>query len=86
VDPRRTEIARIEEFTEPTAAGTFCFFLLSAHQVGSLLFFITAKSAIQEAAVAAIWIGGNVLWGLGVALGRRRTYIVTRDNATGGAP
>jgi hypothetical protein len=62
-----------------TAAGVICFALLILHQLGSFAFFSGAKSAIQEAAVAAIWIGGNVLWGLGVALGRRRSYVITRD-------
>jgi hypothetical protein len=37
------------------------------------------RTIAQQAFWAVLFIGGTVLWGLGVALGVRRTYIVTRQ-------
>lgn len=73
------EIARIYEEVLTTGGGTFCMIMLVLHQIGALFSFLKTSSVIQETALAAIWIGGNVLWGLGVALGRRRIYVVTRQ-------
>jgi hypothetical protein len=52
--------------------------------VGFLLFLLalgtTLNSAIQEIAVATIWTGWNVLWGVGsLRQNARITYVVYRD-------
>lgn len=77
--PIRAELAQIIETISATPAGGFCMLMLLLHQVGCFAAFGTSTNVIQEATIACLWIGGNVLWGLGVALGRRRTYVVYRD-------
>ncbi|MGB9366480.1 MAG: hypothetical protein WCE79_10745 [Xanthobacteraceae bacterium] len=74
-----TEIARIHEDIQPTAGGSFSVVLLVLFQIGMAFAFLSgAQSAVQEAAVGTVWIAGNILLGLCVAVGRRRTYYVTR--------
>lgn len=75
----RDEIARIEEITLATAGGTLAMLLLVLHNAGMLAIFMGTKNAIQEASLGTLWIAGNVLWGIGVIVGRKRTYVVTRD-------
>jgi hypothetical protein len=76
---RSPVIARIEERITLTPSGFFFLVILMLHQLASAIYFGAAKTAFQETSAAAIWIGENVLWGLGVALGRRSTYTVYRD-------
>lgn len=75
----RVEIARINEQIEVTTGGAVGIALLILHQLGVLLFLAVASNAIQQTFIAVAWVAGNVLWGLVVALGRQRTYIVTRE-------
>lgn len=72
------QIAVITEEVEVTGWGSFCAVLLVLHNIAIFLWLLSAKSAFQETVVAVAWTGGNVLWGLGVALGRRRKMRVYR--------
>lgn len=76
-------VATMEERITFTAGGIISLLLLILHNIGVLIWLGTARSAVQEAALAAFWIGGNVLWGLGVALGRRRHYRIYRVERDG---
>lgn len=77
--PVRVELARISEQIETTTGGGFGIVMLVLHQFFIFIWFASAKTAFQEISIATLWVGGNVLWGLVAALGRRRTYVVTRE-------
>jgi hypothetical protein len=76
----RVEIAEISERVEATTAGRVATVFLVLNTVVWLLAFILDSSAVRAASYGTMLTGGNVLFGLAVALGRRRTYIVTREN------
>jgi len=80
-DLAASHIADIEEDVRLSLGGTICLLLLILHNFAVLSWFTLPKSAFQEASVAAIWTGGNVLWGIGILIGRRRTYHVRRVQA-----
>lgn len=78
--PERYEIARLEERVSLSTGGGIASVLLMLHNVVMFVaFFISAKSAIQEASLGTMWIAGNVLWAACMMLGRRSTYVVTRE-------
>lgn len=78
--PGRYEVAQIEERVSMTGGGVFAIALLVLHNLFMvLMFFGTAKSAIQEASLGTIWIAGNIVWCTCTILGRKRTYFVTRE-------
>lgn len=84
--PPRTEIARIDEKATMSGGGVVCMVLLILHQIGIVFAFAAANGAIQQATVGTLWIGGNVLWGIGIIVGRARTYRVTREESPPAAP
>ncbi len=78
--PARQEIARIEERVSLSGLGGLSSVLLMLHNVVmAIAFFVSAKSAVQEASLGTMWIAGNVLWGVCMMMGRRSTYVVTRQ-------
>jgi hypothetical protein len=79
--PEKTyaEIATIEEIVKRTPFGTFCLFLLILNAAFNFLAFVVDNSAVRQAAFGALLTGGTILFGLGVVLGRVRTYIVYRE-------
>lgn len=78
--PPPVELARIDETVTLTGAGAFSGVLLVLHNMfmGALFLFGT-RSAVQETSLGTIWIAGNVLWGVCMLMGRKRTYRVLRD-------
>lgn len=77
---RYTSIAKIREEIEFTSAGGLCIALLVVGNIYWIATFAASNTVLQQTVTALLWIGGNVLFGLGAALGRRRTYTVFRDN------
>jgi hypothetical protein len=77
--PPSIEIARIEETVRFSTGGTFALLGLIAVQFLVFAAWSSAKSAVQEASLGTLWIALNVLLGIGVIVGRRRTYRVLRD-------
>ena len=75
---QRIEIARLEEQVDSTLGGRFCFLLLILNSLLWVLVMGADTSAIRQAAYGTLLIAGNVLFGIGVIIGRRRTYVVTR--------
>lgn len=81
-----TEIARIVEEVRTTLGGGVCTLMLILNAVCTIPPFIFDSSAVRQAAWAAAFTGGSVLWGIGVIVGRRRTYVVHRSPKEGGVP
>lgn len=77
-DQQRIEIARLDESTRLSGGGFFCFIMLLLGGVVTLIGIVLETSAIRSAASGAFWTGWNVLWGIGMLLGQRRTYTVSR--------
>lgn len=79
--PQRYEIARIESTTTLSNGGVFCAVFLALHNILMILVYLGgARSAVQEASIGTVWIAGNILWGVCMMMGRRQTYIVTRES------
>ena len=76
--PTLTEIARIEERVRFSLTGGMAVVLLLLHQTLILSLWQGALGSLPEAAIGIAWIAGNVLWGIGVIVGRRRSYRVFR--------
>lgn len=76
--PVKPPLATIEERISFTAVGIVSLLLLILHNAAVVIWLAKSTTVIHEAAIGTMWIGGNVLWGLGVALGRRRTYRIDR--------
>jgi hypothetical protein len=77
-------IATIVETTTLTVGGSVALILLVLHNIGVAGFSAKALSAVQEAALGTFWIGGNILWGIGIIVGRKRRYTVYRQDDAGG--
>lgn len=71
-------IATIEEEVRLTAWGAISLILLILTVIGSLIISTGATTVFQQIEVGVSLISGLLLFGLGVALGRRRTYRVVR--------
>jgi hypothetical protein len=63
-----------------STGGVFAGILLALHNlIMAVGYFTGARGAVQEASIGTIWIAGNVLWGVCVLVGRKRIYVVTRE-------
>lgn len=76
------QIAQIDEIETFTSGGVAALVMLVIFNVFSFAGFMIANGAIQQAVAALIWIGWNVVWGLGAILGRQRSYRVYRTPPT----
>lgn len=72
--PRQIEIARIEEHSQLTVGGAFAAILLALHNL-LMLRVVIGGGSVRD---GLLWLGGNLLFGLGIAIGRRRSYRVLR--------
>ncbi len=72
-------IATIEEEVRLTAWGVISLILLILSVIGSLMVSAGATTVFQQIEAGVSLISGLLLFGLGVALGRRRTYRVVRS-------
>ena len=75
----RAVIATLVEDVRFTTGGALALIGLALFQLGVVLAFGGMKSAVQEASLGTVWIAINILLGIGVINGRRRTYRVLRD-------
>lgn len=71
-------IATIEEEVRLTGWGAISLILLILTVIGSLIISAGATTVFQQIEAGVSLISGLLLFGLGVALGRRRTYRVVR--------
>lgn len=74
------------EQIEYTGAGNACAVVMVLWIIGTIGWLAVAKSAFQETVVVLICIAGLLPLGLGVALGRRRIFIMRRPDAEGRMP
>ena len=79
---QETSLAVIREKVEFTGWGLLSAIMVVINTAAATAWWQTTISAPQEAVVALIWLGGTAFFGLGAALGRRRTYTVFRINET----
>lgn len=73
------ELAVIEEEVRTTGVGVISLLLLVACTLGSASALIGATNVVQQIGAGVLLIAGAVLFGLGAALGRRRTYRIYRS-------
>lgn len=73
------EMAVMEEEVNSTTEGKISFALLALSVLGSITIFAAAKTVFQEIEAGVMLIAGSILFGLGVALGRTRTYRIYRS-------
>jgi hypothetical protein len=69
----------MEEIVIPTGGGGFCTVMLVLNAVLWTFAFFIDSSAVRQAAYGTMLTGGSVLWGIGALIGRRKTYIITRE-------
>jgi hypothetical protein len=73
-------IARLEETVTLSGRGKFAAGLLVLHNVLMLAGYIAAaKGVMPEVTIGTVCIAGNVLLGVCILMGRRRSYCVTRE-------
>lgn len=77
--PQKPLIASIEEDVRFTFGGAVCVFMMVVVAIGAVLGVVAAKGAFQEAAMGAMAVAAFVAFGVGVIVGRRRTYRVYRE-------
>jgi hypothetical protein len=77
-EPKRERVAIIQERIEATAGGSAATLLLVVSNLFVIGDFVASTNILQQNVAINLWIGCNVLFGLGVAVGRRRTYVVLR--------
>ncbi|MHC2578196.1 threonine/homoserine/homoserine lactone efflux protein [Bradyrhizobium diazoefficiens] len=73
------ELAIIVEDVRLTAGGIVAAVLLVVTILYSFVTYEAATTVFQQIASGVSLIAGCIVWGLGVALGRRRTYRVLRS-------
>lgn len=67
------------EHVRTTAIGTLCGLGLIVVNALALAGFSLARLGLLQVAPLLIWIGLNMLLGLGVALGRRRVFVMRKN-------
>ncbi|AVT76598.1 hypothetical protein RPPS3_25350 [Rhodopseudomonas palustris] len=73
------EAAVIIEHVRMTWVGIVSLMLLVLTVIGAIVAYIAARTEFQQVQAGVSLIGSVLLFGLGVALGRRRTYRVLRS-------
>ena len=76
---REREMAVIVERVETTGGGRLCTLLLIFAVIGTVFAYSQATTVFQQIEAGVSFIGGCILFGLGTALGRSRTYRVYRS-------
>ena len=73
------ELAIITEDIRATGGGALSFLLLLVAIFVSVVSYNTATTVFQQIEAGVGFIGSAIIFGLGIALGRRRTYTVYRS-------
>jgi NO-binding membrane sensor protein with MHYT domain len=73
------ELAVIIEHATMTGGGAICVFLLVITLAASVFSLIAATTIFQQIEAGLFLLVGCVLFGLGIALGHKRTYRVYRS-------
>jgi nucleoside permease NupC len=73
------ELAVITERIDTTAGGAISGLLLTLSVIAALFEYGAATTVFQQITAGVTLIGGMALFGLGVAMGRRRTYTIYRS-------
>jgi hypothetical protein len=73
------ELAVIVERVEVTVGGSLCTLLLIVTIIGTIFAYSKATTVFQQIEAGVSLIGGCILFGLGTALGRSRTYRIYRS-------
>lgn len=73
------ELANIVEETTSTTWGSFCSGMVVVTAIGCLVLFSVATTVFQQIEVAVIWIGATIMFGIGAALGQKRSYTIYRS-------
>ena len=73
------ELAIIVEHVTMTGGGAICVILLLLTLAGSFFSLIAATTVFQQIEAGVFLLAGCVLFGLGIALGHKRTYRVYRS-------
>lgn len=72
------QIAVISERITYSVGGVLALLFLLLCNAAALYAWISGISAVFETTLAIMWLGSTMLGGLGVIVGRRRTYSVYR--------
>lgn len=73
------ELAVIVENTQVTSGGVICFALLILTIASTIFAYSKATTVFQQIEASVSLISGSILFSLGVALGRKRTYRIYRS-------
>jgi len=73
------ELAIIVEDVAITAGGRISMAMLVLTIIYAVLVYVAAKTVFQQIEAGVTLIGGSIIWGLGIAVGRVRTYRVYRS-------
>ncbi len=83
---RIREVATIIENVRTTAAGRICWFLLGSTALLSCAGYYYADAVSQKTGLGVLLVVCLSIFGLGAALGRRRTYTVYQHRLTSRSP
>ncbi|UGY23555.1 hypothetical protein HU675_0037300 [Bradyrhizobium septentrionale] len=83
---QRRQTAVIEEQSRLTGGGVICALLLVLSLLGTMGLYVEAKTVFQQIQAGVAMIAAILLFGLGVAVLRRRTYKVFEMEAVVEAP
>lgn len=73
------ELAVMVEDVKTTRFGAFCIVMLVVNVFVTWLSYTSAQTVFQQIQIGVALIASTMLFGLGAALGRRRTYRIYRS-------
>jgi hypothetical protein len=76
----RQETAVIVEQVRSTVGGAISAFFLLLTWVASIVVYAASNTVFQQIEAGVALVAGTILCGLGVALGRRRTYRIYKSS------
>jgi hypothetical protein len=76
-------IASIDETTVFSGGGVFAMVMLVLTQTIGLFALLGSTNIFQQLMAGVMIISGTLLWGIGVIIGRKRSYVVRREISPG---